>query len=86
MTSSILRTTTLAAALFASTFAFAQTEAPAGGAATTDAAAQTQTVERDEGGFDLGWLGLLGLLGLAGLRRNKHDTTVRTTTTGAPRV
>ena len=38
------------------------------------------TVDRDDDGFDAGWLGLLGLVGLAGLAgRNRNHTRHVTT-------
>jgi hypothetical protein len=41
----------------------------------------TTTADRDDDGFDMGWIGLLGLIGLAGLAgRNRavtHSTTRR---------
>lgn len=38
--------------------------------------------DRDEGGFEMGWLGLLGLLGLLGMRKQTHEH--RDTTTAPP--
>lgn len=68
MSISFLKTATLAAALFVApaSLAVAQTTTTTPGATTGSV-----TADRDEGGFDLGWLGLIGLLGLAGLRRPK---------------
>ena len=47
-----------------------------------DTGTSTQTTERHDNDFNMGWLGLIGLAGLAGLmpRRNNH-TTHRTDTT-----
>ena len=47
-----------------------------------EAGTTTQTTERHDNDFNMGWLGLIGLAGLAGLmpRRNNH-TTHRTDTT-----
>jgi MYXO-CTERM domain-containing protein len=39
----------------------------------TNALGAGPEVERDRGGFDIGWLGLLGLAGLLGMRRRNHD-------------
>ena len=49
----------------------------------TDTAGTTTTRndDRDDGGFDMGWLGLLGLAGLAGLRRRPERTTYTTADT-----
>lgn len=56
---------------------------------TTDTTIDTSgvAVEREDDGFNLGWLGLLGLAGLLGLRR-QPTTTVHTTdrTHATPRV
>ena len=47
----------------------------------TDTGTTTTQADRDDDGFDYGWLGLLGLVGLAGLRPRK-DHTVTTHRTG----
>lgn len=48
---------------------------------TTAAADRATAADRDDVGFDAGWLGLLGLAGLAGLagrnRNHTRDTTSR---------
>ncbi len=38
---------------------------------------QSQNTNRDDRGFNLGWLGLLGLAGLAGLRRRESTPAAR---------
>jgi len=38
---------------------------------------QSQNTNRDDRGFNPGWLGLLGLAGLAGLRRREPTSTTR---------
>ena len=38
---------------------------------------QNQNNNRDDRGFNPGWLGLLGLAGLAGLRRRERTPTAR---------
>ena len=38
---------------------------------------QSQNANRDDRGFNPGWLGLLGLAGLAGLRRRSSMPTAR---------
>jgi MYXO-CTERM domain-containing protein len=38
---------------------------------------QSQNTNRDDRGFNYGWLGLLGLAGLAGLRRREPTPTAR---------
>jgi MYXO-CTERM domain-containing protein len=48
----------------------------------SSATATSRTTDRDDDGFDMGWLGLLGLAGLLGLRRRDNvvhhtDTTTR---------
>lgn len=66
------------------TIATAQTTAPATTTTGTTTGTGTMgTVDRDDDGFNLGWLGLLGLAGLLGLRRQKVvavDHNVRRTT------
>ncbi|HYO82179.1 MAG TPA: WGxxGxxG family protein [Bryobacteraceae bacterium] len=42
--------------------------------------------DRDDDGFDMGWLGLIGLAGLAGLRRKAPDTVTTRSSEGAARV
>lgn len=40
-------------------------------------ATTARTTDRDDDGFDWGWLGLLGLLGLTGLlKRDRRDVVV----------
>jgi len=53
---------------------FAQTT-PGDGTTTTPG--QTTVYDRQDDGFDWGWLGLLGLLGLAGLAGKKREEPVR---------
>jgi MYXO-CTERM domain-containing protein len=38
---------------------------------------QSQNTNRDDRGFNPGWLGLIGLAGLAGLRRRERTPTAR---------
>ena len=41
--------------------------------------ASTQLIEdRQDNGFDMGWLGLLGLAGLLGMKRKSQETVVQT--------
>lgn len=49
-----------------------------------DTAGTTTTVQREDDGFDMGWLGLLGLAGLLGLKRK--DNHITPTNTTSPRV
>ena len=46
-----------------------------------DNAETTTTVQREDEGFNLGWLGLLGLAGLLGLKRRENRVTPSSTTT-----
>lgn len=68
MSISFLKIASLTTALLVApaSLAMAQTTTTAPGTTTG-----SMSTDRDEGGFDLGWLGLIGLLGLAGLRRPK---------------
>lgn len=53
----------------------AQTTDPSTGTTSQPPASDTSGrygTDRDDGGFDFGWLGLLGLAGLLGLRRHGH--------------
>lgn len=48
-----------------------------GSGSAQDAASQptqSQNTNRDDRGFNPGWLGLVGLVGLAGLRRRREPT------------
>jgi hypothetical protein len=48
--------------------------APATGTGTgTTTTRATDRADRDNRGFDMGWLGLIGLAGLAGLMRGDRD-------------
>ena len=49
---------------------------PAQNNANTNVGGTTRTVERDDDGFDLGWLGLLGLAGLAVLMKKPREVQV----------
>jgi MYXO-CTERM domain-containing protein len=52
----------------------------AGAVSAQDAASQptqSQNTNRDDRGFNPGWLGLLGLAGLAGLRRREPTSSGR---------
>lgn len=52
---------------------------------TSTLGAGPMEVERDDGGFDMGWLGLFGLLGLLGMRRRHHDGDRNLRTAGTMR-
>jgi hypothetical protein len=80
----------LGLALGANGLATAQTDSDrnATNSTVTNAPARTTTADnRDDRGFNLGWLGLIGLAGLIPLftRRDnhqRHDNHTRTTTSG----
>lgn len=63
----------LALALSCSVSTFAQTTG-GGSPGTATPQQPVNADQREEGGFDLGWLGLLGLIGLAGLKGRDRDT------------
>lgn len=48
----------------------------------TDTGVTTSRTDRDDEGFDMGWLGLLGLAGLAGLLKKPHTVTTHRTGDG----
>ena len=43
-----------------------------------DTALTQRTEDRQNSGFDMGWLGLLGLAGLLGMKRKSPETVVHT--------
>ena len=48
-----------------------------------DTSRATQNADKNDRGFDMGWLGLIGLAGLAGLMgRNRHTHTADVTRPG----
>jgi hypothetical protein len=48
-------------------------------AGTGPATGTTTRTDRDDSGFNPGWLGLIGLAGLAGLMRKNHTVTTHRT-------
>ena len=55
-----------------------------GDRAGTDTGTTTTRADRDDRGFNPGWLGLIGLVGLAGLMPRKSHTVATHRTSDAP--
>ena len=53
---------------------------------SADMSTTSRADDRQDDGFDMGWLGLIGLAGLAGLRRKAPETIAHTSDGSAARV